>query len=180
MSAPLEKWVESVARTRRTRVRRPKMVFLSHAHADRRFLKRLIAVLRSCGIPYWYSKSHLIGAQQWHDEIGRALARCDWFLVVLSPKATKSEWVKRELVFALNERRYRGKIVPVLLVPCNYNRLSWTLSEFQMVDFRNNFAEGCRELLKMWGQRQTGPESNAQIKLPKTNRGGGKVRPPHR
>src|SRR6266853_1618755 len=163
---------------RRARIRRPKEIFLSHAHADRRFLTRLIGLLRSCGIPYWYSKTHLIGAQQWHDEIGRALARCDWFLVVLSPAATKSEWVKRELVYALNERRYRGKIVPVLLMSCNYNRLSWTLSEFQMVDFRNNFEEGCRKLLKTWGRRHPGPESGARTKLLKINRGGGKVHPP--
>jgi hypothetical protein len=136
---------------RRIRLRRPKELFLSHAHADRRFVNRLVAVLRSHGIPYWYSKTHLIGAQQWHDEIGRALDRCDWFLIVLSPKATKSEWVKRELVYVLNEKRYRGKILPVLLKPCNYNRLSWTLSEYQMVDFRTNFQKGTTRLLKAWG-----------------------------
>ena len=136
---------------RRIQLLRPKELFLSHAHADRRFVNRLVTVLRSYGIPYWYSKTHLIGAQQWHDEIGQALDRCDWFLIVLSPKATKSEWVKRELVYALNERRYRGKIVPVLLKSCNYNRLSWTLSEYQMVDFRTDFHQGTRKLLKAWG-----------------------------
>jgi hypothetical protein len=155
---------------RRTRIRRPKELFLSHAHADRRFLGRLVAMLRSRGIPYWYSRTHLIGAQQWHDEIGRALARCDWFLVVLSPQATKSEWVKRELVYALNERRYRGKIVPVLLRSCDYNRLSWTLGEFQIVDFRNNFEEACRKLLKTWGQEYYGSEPGARSKLRKTKK----------
>jgi len=165
---------------RRHRIRRPKEVFLSHAHGDRRFLSRLAAVLRSHGIPYWYSKTHLAGAQQWHDEIGRALARCDWFLVVLSPQATKSEWVKRELVFALNERRYRGKIVPVLLRSCDYNRLSWTLGEFQMVDFRINFEEGFRKLLKMWGQVYRGLESAARLKSRKTRKRGGKTALPRR
>jgi TIR domain len=136
---------------RRTGIRRPKELFLSHAHADRQFLSRLAKALRSHRIPYWYSKIHLLGAQQWHDEIGRALARCDWFLIVLSPKATKSEWVKRELVYALNEKKYRGKIVPVLLCQCKYNRLSWTLGEFQYIDFTKTFEAGCRMLLKSWG-----------------------------
>ena|SRR6266849_4931674 len=165
---------------RRTRIRRPKELFLSHAHGDGRFLSRLVDVLRSHGIPYWYSKTHLIGAQQWHDEIGRALARWDWFLVVLSPRATKSEWVKRELVFALNERRYRGRIVPVLLRPCNYNRLSWTLGEFQMVDFTSNFEEGSRKLLKMWGQKYRGLESATCPKPRKTRKSAGKNAPPRR
>ena len=137
---------------RRRRVPNPKEIFLSHAHADRSFLRRLTKVLQAHGIRYWYSKRHLVGAQQWHDEIGRALGRCDWFLVVLSPAATRSEWVKRELVYALNERRYKGKIVPVLRSPCSYNRLSWTLGEFQFVTFADNFDEGCRNLLKVWGR----------------------------
>lgn len=148
----------------RSRIRRPKELFLSHAHADRRFLSRLVAALQSHGIAYWYSKTHLVGAQQWHDEIGRALARCDWFLLVLSPAATKSEWVKRELVYALNDERYKGKIVPVLLAPCNYSRLSWTLGEFQIVDFSKDFDKGCGNLLKVWGQKYQGPQPRTKPK----------------
>jgi len=138
---------------RGTRIARPKELFLSHANSDRRFVGRLAAVLRHHRIPYWYSKAHLIGAQQWHDEIGRALARCDWFLIVLSPKATKSEWVKRELVYALNEKKYWGRIVPVQLIRCKYSRLSWTLGELQIVDFTKNFDAACGKLLKIWGLR---------------------------
>ena len=137
----------------RRRIRKPKGLFLSHARADRPFINQLRRVLDGYGIPYWYSETHLIGAQEWHDEIGRALARCDWFVVVLSPAATKSYWVKRELVYALNERRYIGKIIPVLLSWCRLNRLSWTLGEFQMVSFIKSFDEGCRSLLKIWGLR---------------------------
>jgi hypothetical protein len=134
------------------RIRGPKEVFLSHAHRDRKFVNRLVSALRGHGIQYWYSRSHLVGAQQWHDEIGRALARCDWFVVILSPSATKSEWVKRELVYALNDRRFKGRIVPVLRSRCKHNRLSWTLGEFQFVDFTRDFEEGCRKLLNVWGK----------------------------
>src|SRR6266849_2731437 len=152
---------------RRTRIRRPKELFLSHAHGDGRFLSRLVDVLRRHGIRFWYSKTHLRAAQQWHDEIGRALARCDWFLVVLSPQATKSEWVKRELVYALSKKRYRGKIVPLLLTSCKYNRLSWTLDEFQIVDFRKNFEESCRKLMKTWGLQYRDPQSGSRLALAK-------------
>ena len=151
-------------------IRRPREVFLSHAHEDRLFLNRLTKVLRNHGIPYWYSKAHLVGAQQWHDEIGRALGRCDWFLVVLSPAATKSEWVKRELVYALHEQRYTGRIIPVHLLPCNYNRLSWTLGEFQTVDFANDFHEGCRSLLKIWGREFAEPKSKMRGKSRKSGK----------
>jgi hypothetical protein len=36
-----------------------------------------------------YSRTNLVGAQQWHDEIGAALQCCDWFAIVLSPNAGK-------------------------------------------------------------------------------------------
>ena len=88
--------------------------------------------------------------QQWHDEIGQALARCDWFLLVLSPAAVGSEWVKRELVYALQSKRYRRRIAPLILKSCKIEKLSWTLSGFQHVDFRNNFKDGSAELLALW------------------------------
>jgi hypothetical protein len=64
------------------------------------------------GIPVWYSEHRIIGAEQWHDEIGEALQRCDWFAVLLSPHSVRSQWVKRELVYALSDVRYAERIVP--------------------------------------------------------------------
>lgn len=72
-------------------------------------------------------------------------------MLVLSPNAIKSEWVKHELLFALNDKRYRKRIVPVKLKGCDASQLSWTLKAFQMLDFTSQFDDGCRELLKIWG-----------------------------
>jgi hypothetical protein len=97
-------------------------------------------------VPVWYSTTNIMGGQQWHEETGRALARCDWFLLVLSSSAVKSAWVKRELIYALNDRRYDDRILPILWRPCDPMQLSWTLQSFQMVDFTGSFESGCREL----------------------------------
>lgn len=136
-----------------TRIRNPlpREVFLSHSAKDRRFAGRIARVLRSHGIPVWYSRTNILGAKQWHDEIGRALGRCDWFAVVLSPNSVRSQWVKRELVYALNEARYDNRIVPILYKACQHANLSWTLGEFQFVDFARDFDQGCRSLLRVWG-----------------------------
>lgn len=127
-----------------------KEVFLSHSTKDRDFVIRLVRILKEHGIGYWYSSTHISAAKQWHDEIGRALNRCNWFLVVLTPNAVRSRWVKREVLFALNEARYDERIIPLLRRPCNYSRLSWTLPEFQFVDFSGSFDVGCRQLLRIW------------------------------
>lgn len=128
---------------------RPK-VFISHCAQDRAFVRRLTRVFDEHRIPYWYSGEHIRGAQEWHDEIGRGLKSCNWFLVVLTPAAVRSTWVKRELSFALRQRRYNDKIIPVLLKRCRFHDLSWTLGELEFVDFTGHFGDGCARLLRIW------------------------------
>ena len=129
----------------------PREVFLSHVSSDRRFASRLADELSRHRVLHWYSQRTIQGAQQWHDEIGKALARCDWFLIVLSPPAVRSAWVKRELLYALQRRRYRNRIAPLLHRRCKYEQLSWTLDSIQQIDFTNDFERGCRDLLGLWG-----------------------------
>lgn len=135
------------------RSRRPREVFLSHSSRDRRIASRIAEVLRRHSIPVWYSRTHSRGAQQWHDEIGAALNRCDWFVVLVSKSAIKSRWVKHELVFALDSDRYENKVLPLQIGSCDPVEPSWTLKNFQIVDFTGEFTESCRALLRTWGLR---------------------------
>lgn len=147
-------------------------VFLSHSSRDRKFATELAEVLRR---RVWYSKTHIRGASQWHDAIGRALARCTWFVIILSPGAVDSMWVKNELLFALNQRRYRDRIAPVLYKKCQYEKLSWTLSSFEIVDFTESIEAGYRELLRVWEIEFVAPKpknkSAARTKKPSRKSG---------
>jgi hypothetical protein len=142
----------------------PQEVFLSHSSEDRVFVSRLADELRRHGVPVWHSQTNILGAQQWHDEIGAALRRCDWFVVVLSPHSVESMWVKRELLFALQQERFADRIVPILLQPCGFDRLSWVLAGFQFVDVQESFDDGCRTLLRVWGLGYRRVESKRQRK----------------
>jgi hypothetical protein len=84
-------------------------------------------VLTAHKVKSFVSKANIRGAQQWHDEIGTALKRCDWFLLVLSPQSVRSMWVKHE---------YKQ---------CDKDALSWTLSSIEWIDFRGDFDEACRQ-----------------------------------
>lgn len=108
-------------------------VFLSHAALDGDVASKIAEDLRAKGLRVWFSSTHLAGGHDWHREIGRALKRCQWFVVLLSPASVRSMWVERELNYALRQRRYRGRIIPVVLRACNVQRLSWTLPQFQMI-----------------------------------------------
>lgn len=129
----------------------PQEVFLSHSSLDRQFADSLAAMMRRHGVPVWYSQTNIMGAQQWQDEIGAALRRCDWFAVILSPQSVNSMWVKRELSYALEQNRLENRIIPVRYQLADYEQLHWTLSIFQMVDFTGAFDAGSIELLRTWG-----------------------------
>lgn len=129
----------------------PREVFLSHSSQDHEFAARIAEMLREHGVPAFFSPQNLVGAQQWQDEILGALQRCDWFLVLLSPDAIRSMWVKRETALALSDPRYENRIVPLMYRDCELAPLAW-LTLFQIVDFRTiDFRDGCRDLLRVWG-----------------------------
>ncbi|CAK0757142.1 Toll/interleukin-1 receptor domain-containing protein [Gammaproteobacteria bacterium] len=132
---------------------RPSEVFLSHSDKDRAFATKIRDCLVEHDIPVWYSRTSIVGARQWHDEIGSALSRCEAFVVILSPASVESKWVKRELLFALQADRYENNLVPLLYKPCEYSKLSWTLPQFGFVDFLKDYQRGCQELLRIWGIR---------------------------
>ncbi len=94
-----------------------------------------------------------MGAQKWYDEIGKALADCDWFLLVLSPHAIKSKWVKHEYLYALSDDRFEGKIVPVIYKKCAWKKRFWTLQSLQWISFEQDYKIGLRDLVKIWGVR---------------------------
>ena len=71
--------------------RAPIEVFVSHSSRNTAFAERLVGMLNQHGVRTFYNnKKNIHGAQQWHDEIGAALARCSWFIVILTPQAVAS------------------------------------------------------------------------------------------
>jgi hypothetical protein len=129
----------------------PNELFLSYSSRDWTFANEITELLRRHNIRVWNSRSSILGSQDWHDEIGHALRRCDWFVILLSPHSITSIWVKRELTFALDQKHYVDRIVPVILESCDYEQYSWTFHSTQVVDFTEDFEKGCRTLLRIWG-----------------------------
>lgn len=129
----------------------PVEVFLSHSVKDKRFLKRFSRVLHDHGVRVWFSEHGIRGAAKWHDEIGAALERCDWMVVILSSSSVASRWVKREVTYAVEEPRFDGRIIPVRISVCESKELSWVLPQIQTIDFIGRFDDACQELLAVWG-----------------------------
>ena len=129
----------------------PKEVFLSHSSKNKVTAHNLAETIHNHGVSVWYSPKDIRNAQQWHDEIGKALLRCDWFLVLLSKDSVCSKWLRWELGYALNHSQYNDRILPIKLEDCDPEELSWTLELFQMVDVNGNTDEAIAEILRAWG-----------------------------
>ena len=124
--------------------------------------KRLRDLVVDHGVPVWFSPQHVRGAEQWQDEIGEALKRCSWFMILLTPHAVKSMWVKRELNYALMENRYQNRVVPMLFKKCDYRALSWIFPQFQIIDFTENYVAACDQLLRLW-KKQLKPATRKRL-----------------
>lgn len=125
-------------------------VFISHSTKDREFVeKELVPLLEHHGIETWFSLDDIRTAEQWDNAIHRNLRSCDWFLVVLSPDAVSSQWVKAETSWALDEKL--EKVIPLFYRTCNPDTLNLKLRLIQSLDYQKDTESARKRLLAVWG-----------------------------
>jgi tetratricopeptide (TPR) repeat protein len=97
----------------------PTRIFVSHSHEDDRWCRAFIAALRKAGADIWYDE-HNLGYGRLMDEIERELHFRDVFVVVLSPAAVASPWVRREVNAAiqLHDKQPERILLPVIAETC--------------------------------------------------------------
>lgn len=88
--------------------------FLSYAHADRDFVRRLAGDLRRRQIRVWFDE-RLQGGEAWRNQLRAAIAAADVVLLVLSPASIASEYVRWETGLATGLNKL---LVPVVYQPC--------------------------------------------------------------
>jgi hypothetical protein len=121
---------------------------VSHSTQDRKWVEReIVRLLEDNGIKAWYSKLSIKTASQWEREILRGMESCDWFVLVVSPRAATSEWIKDELNWALYHRPTR--IIPVIMETVNLWEFHIRLPRIQHIDFIEDSKYSRRELLRL-------------------------------
>src|SRR2546421_1319054 len=93
-------------------------IFISHSHVDNDFGTKLAQDL--CRVltdedAVFYDILGLYGGEVWWEKIVEELSNRDAFLLVLSPDAMNSQWVRREINIAFNRNKY---IIPILYRTC--------------------------------------------------------------
>ena len=94
-----------------------KDIFISYSRRDQEFVTRLAADLDRQVAGVWFDQSTIRAGQKWHDEIMEGIRECKAFVLVLSPDAMQSKYVREEVETALA----LGKpIFPVIYRPARW------------------------------------------------------------
>ena len=112
-------------------------VFISHAYSDELLVKSVSDALESAGIEVWNATRDVSSVEKWSDEVEQALRESDAMVVVLTADALRSNWVHKEIQFALGEQSYRKRLIPVLADDAEElekKDIPWILWRLQMIN----------------------------------------------
>ena len=110
-------------------------IFISHAANDEDFARKLGSQLSALGFEVWDPSEQLLPGDNWALKIGEALEESRTMIVLLSPDSMKSDWVRREIQYALGDRNYEGRVFPVMVRPTE--EVPWILHKFHMLRTNN-------------------------------------------
>jgi len=107
--------------------------FLSYSRQDVEFTKRLRDDLQERGFSAWLDEQRLAGGERWVESISSAIAGCTALILVVSPDAASSNWVRRETQFALHCSK---TIIPVIHRTTSLPQsLEFMIGDVQRLDF---------------------------------------------
>ena len=95
-------------------------VFISHSSNDKKFVRRLKDDLIENGFETFFDEDSLELGDSLKERLDVALDEADFFIIILSSHAVKSDWVKYELAEAVKlfANRTLKKIIPIKYREC--------------------------------------------------------------
>jgi hypothetical protein len=101
-----------------------KQIFLSYAGGDRATARRLAEGLREQSLSVWTDEL-LSPGDNWAARMADALGQSDAMVVLLSPESVKSEWVRRDIAYALTSQRFEHRLIPVVIGKDDAEKAEW-------------------------------------------------------
>ncbi|NOT04024.1 MAG: TIR domain-containing protein [Anaerolineales bacterium] len=113
-------------------------VFISYSRKDMDFVRKLAGDLEKAGYDVWWDITDLRGGDDWVRTLPAAIEASQFFIIVLTPNSTTSEWVQKEYTQALTLHK---KIIPLMFeacdVPFSLNTINYT--NFLIGEYADNF-----------------------------------------
>jgi len=88
-------------------------VFISHSGKDAMIARQLAHRLSEVGLKVWIREDEILPGDNWAKKVGQALEESDLMVVLVTPQAFESEWLREDIQYALTAGRYQGRLIPV-------------------------------------------------------------------
>ncbi len=125
-------------------------VFISYSSKDINFIeKEILPLLRKHPLSIWYSEKSIKATKDWERTILENLQTSDWIIVVLSPNAVASDWVRSEVHWALEKKPER--VIPIIYKDCDPSYMHLKMPRIQFIDYRKDIEAARSKLLDLWG-----------------------------
>lgn len=130
-------------------------VFISHSSKDSPLARQLVERLSAASVPIWIAPDSIEPGEEWVDAIERGLTTSTHLVLLISPAAVTSRWVKLEMSAGIRlSVEGRLRIIPVNYCPCPDVPLFW--GEFQWLEYGGNLDMLADNLLNLIrGRRKT-------------------------
>lgn len=107
------------------------LVFLSYENTDKEFASALSNELARRGLSVWLDKRNLLPGDNWSLETGKALAKSQAMVVLISPESMRSNKVRQEIEYALGHSSFERRLFPVEVRPAS--EVPWILRKFNIL-----------------------------------------------
>lgn len=94
-------------------------------------VRDLTTRLEAAGIEAWHPVVQALPGTNVSAELGRALEEAEAVIVLVSPAAMKSPWVRQEIQFALGQERFQDRLIPVLAKQTPADEIPWILRDLR-------------------------------------------------
>lgn len=109
-------------------------IFISYSHEDIDVMRRLRRDLSRVGFSIWTDEGITPGSTNWKIEVENAIRSCTCVVVMFSPEAARSRWVRAEIDFAETQQK---PMFPVLVRGTEAESLPFGFAGYQHVDLRD-------------------------------------------
>ena len=90
-------------------------VFISYAFNNEPLVQKVVGALEEAGFEVWDADRKILPGDNFASKIAQALRESEAMVVLLTPDALSSNWVRWEVGYALGERGYSKRLIPVLI-----------------------------------------------------------------
>jgi len=111
-------------------------VFLSYAYKDEFLAKRITSALLKNGLDVWNAETEILPGDNFAEKISDALKNSDAMVALISPESLKSKNVQWEIEYALGDKSYSNRVIPVLVgseESLSSESIPWILRRLQMI-----------------------------------------------